>query len=403
MKASRTCKNSLVLIAAVLGLLQSVALGQSRRSVSLTSPRTVGQLGSSAASNYLSSSGVGGLYNRSGGGGGQGILSVNLNVLSVGGSSQTGGVLSVSQPNPLTASTPGPLGGMGVTRRVDNPLSGTGIYGGIPTGSSPPPVGVAALPSALPALPAAGGRTKETAPQDVQMYDAPGMGRLLGRVDSSALGATRAYLLALEAASASRLKDHSKPITSLVPQQPSLYRDHMAKGDTAFRADNFHIAISEFQTAYDFNSRDAESLICLLHGQFAVSHYSYGKPAFYLQKALECMPELPLANLRPEGFFRARSVYAERIVALEDFAAQNPKDYEAQLILAYFRWFSEARDVKSAVAAVRAAYKAAAAKDDRLMAEAARTFWDGMVASGAVNGELVPATQPAAAKAAAKP
>jgi hypothetical protein len=395
MKARATKTNPAMFVAVFCGLTALPAWGQVGRSgVNIRDPGAIRQPGVGQSS-VLAGSGVGVLGGRGGGGDG-GILAVNMNTQMATGLG-TGSAM-MSPPNPLTVSATA-MGGtpLGMTRRVEAPAPNAGMI--LPTRtpspiamSPPPPMRLGVAPQAAPS-------------EGIEMISAPGMGDMLKRMDARSLGATRTYLQALQAASASRLRDQGNPITSLVPPQPSLYRDHMAKGDAAFRADNFIAAISEFQMANDIDAKDAESLICLLHGQFAISRYSYGTSAFYLRKALETMPELPLANLRPQGFFRSRAVYAERIVALEDHVARIPNDSEALLTLAYFRWFAEPRDVASAADAVRLAFRAAEKGGDKLLAEAAQTFWDGMVAAGAVSGGLgakSPSTQPGA-KAPAMP
>jgi len=228
--------------------------------------------------------------------------------------------------------------------------------------------------------------------------EGPGIGSALALQDETAFGAARAYLRALEEAATSLLSDRGKPITSLVPNPPGPYRQSMLKGDRAFRANNYHDAYTYFRIANDIGGNDPESLICLTHTQFALSRYSYAKAAFFLELALKRMPELPGAPLRPMGFYGDSDKYAQHMYALDQHVQANRSDGEAQLLLAYFRWFGEVQDSQAARTALSHALAAALKKRDTYLLEAVRTFWDGMVASGKVSGKLAPARQRDVAK-----
>jgi hypothetical protein len=224
--------------------------------------------------------------------------------------------------------------------------------------------------------------------------DGSGLGRALAAQDDTAFGAARAYVQALAAASTSLLKDQTKPITTLVPTPTGLYRDYMAKGDRAFRTSNFQEAYSNFEIANDLGGNDPESYICLTHTQFALSKHSYAKASYLLQQALKYMPELALANLRPRGFYGSLNTYAQHLVALEEHVEKYPRDGEALLILAYFRWFGEAQDVPATQKALSEALASALAGQDTRLTEAVETFWAGMAAAGKVSGKLAPAAEP---------
>jgi hypothetical protein len=60
------------------------------------------------------------------------------------------------------------------------------------------------------------------------------------------------------------------------------------------------------------------------------------------------------------------------------------------LLLAYFRWFEQERDVVGTRNLLSRALAAGQEKRDPLVIEAVETFWRGVVATGAVSGELVP-------------
>jgi len=222
------------------------------------------------------------------------------------------------------------------------------------------------------------------------------IGDVLAKQDETALGAARAYLQALEAAATSKLRDSTEPITSLVPTPPSEYREHMAKGDRAFRANNLHEAYSEFRIANDLGGGDPESLICLTHTQFALSRYSYARASYFLQRAIKYMPELPLTPLRPRDFYDSAAKYAEHMVSLEEHLEKDPADGEALLLLAYFRWFQKTQDAKATHKALSGALAGALKRKKTHLLEAVETFWDGMVATGKVSGKLLPAEEPGA-------
>jgi hypothetical protein len=205
----------------------------------------------------------------------------------------------------------------------------------------------------------------------------------------SAFSLARVFVQDLERASKSLLKQRTEAITTLVPEQESVYRTYMLRGDKAFRQSNYREAYANFQIASDLGNRDPESLICLLHAEFALSTVNYAKPCYYLEQSLRYMPELPLTNLRPRGFYESQAKYAQQLQDLQDHVAKNADDHEATLILVYFRWFEQQRNVDEIKNLLSAALAAAEQKKDPLIIEAIETFWRGMVASGAASGQLV--------------
>jgi hypothetical protein len=206
----------------------------------------------------------------------------------------------------------------------------------------------------------------------------------------TAFGLARAFVQELERASSSLLRKKGEPITMLVPAEPSVYRTYMQRGDRAFRQSNYREAYANFQIANDLGDHDAESYVCLLHSQFALSSVSYAQACYFLEQALLHMPELPLANLRPRGFYDSQSKYAQQLIALQEHTEKYPGDHEAILVLAYFRWFEQDRDVAGTRNLLSMALKAGREKMDPQMIEAVETFWRGVVATGAASGELVP-------------
>jgi len=378
------------------GLLWAFApdtLAQSRRQRSLSSPtlRIIGQ-GTSVRRFQDYSYGLGALRPR-------GVLASGSDLLRS----------SVIKRNTNIARNRAPLnvsmlGAVAPSNSGTSMLSRSRRIGPAPAGGLDLRVG--ALASGAPVVPVAPTGTSlaplPRPPGAIDEEEGPGIGRALAEQDETALGAARAYVQALEEAFVSQLKDRSKPITSLIPNRPGPYRDHMAEGDRSFRANAFHKAYTEFLIANDLGGRDAESFVCLTHAQFALSKYSYGKAAYFLMQGLKYMPELPLANLRPRGFYGAESKYAENLVALEEHVERNPTDGEAMLLLAYFRWFSKARDVSAAQKALSSALESAARRNDTRLAEAIETFWRGILQTGLASGDLrsSPGTPPSPGPAA---
>jgi len=220
----------------------------------------------------------------------------------------------------------------------------------------------------------------------------PGLGSALAAQANSPtpFALARGFVQALERSSASLLRDRTEPITTLVPERESVYRTYMLRGDRAFRQGNYREAFSNFQIANDLGNRDAESMICLFHAEFALSSVSYAKACYYLEQTLRRMPELALTNIRPRGFYESQSKYAQQLLALQDHIAKAPDDGEAMLTLAYFQWFEAQRDVNSVKKLLSRALAAAEDKKDPLVIEAVDTFWRGIVASGAASGQLEP-------------
>ena len=230
------------------------------------------------------------------------------------------------------------------------------------------------------------------APSVVSDVGGSGIGGALVTQSGSptAFGLARAFVQELDRSSKSLLRSQSQPITSLVPTQPSTYRTYMQRGDQAFRQGNYREAYANFQIANDLGDHDPESIICMLHSEFALSSVSYAKPCYYLEQALKYMPELPMVNLRPRGFYDSQAKYAKQFVDLQEYVDKNPADHEATLVLAYFTWFQQDRDVKTTKLLLSRTLAAGEKMKDPLVIEAVETFWRGIVATGAATGQLTP-------------
>lgn len=229
----------------------------------------------------------------------------------------------------------------------------------------------------------------------------PKYGEAPKQIPSLAIMIAWAYLDELGADSGVFSEETNEPVTTLVPEEPSSYRDYMEKGEAALKAGDFQEAYDQFKLASLVGENDPESLINLTHATYAKSFFSYAEAAFYLQQALKRLPELPLVQLQPRAFFgqsiEAAGRYAGSLERLEEHLAESPWDINAHLIRAYFRWFGG--DVAAARQALAEAGDSAEKTGDKDAIEVVNIFWDGMVASGKVSGELSGATQPPAAQA----
>ncbi|MCK4277118.1 MAG: hypothetical protein KAX78_11420 [Phycisphaerae bacterium] len=164
----------------------------------------------------------------------------------------------------------------------------------------------------------------------------------------------------------------------------------MAQAEEAFRAGEYQKALSLYRKANELGRDDPESLLGMAYANYALSRYSFASAGYYLQKAIERFPELPLAPLKPAGFYADQETYERHLGYLKAHLRKRPSDSNALLILGVFRWFEG--DVAPAKAALR---EAASASRNPKVLEAIKTFWDGMAASGKVLEPLSPTTQPA--------
>ena len=211
------------------------------------------------------------------------------------------------------------------------------------------------------------------------------------KIRPESLLSLRSYLAAMGHTSA--LKEQSdKPITSLVPEDKSVYQEHMQRGDANFRKGKFSQALGNFNVAVAIARYAPEAHLCVTHA--AVATNKYYKAAYHLCKALEYFPELPLVRMSIRGFYSDSLTYVKHVEALRKRAESPRADAGVWLLLAYYRYF-DGKEVEAA-AALRKAFRLSGDED---MTEAVRTFWDGMVAAGKVSGALEPTSQPTAARA----
>lgn len=239
-----------------------------------------------------------------------------------------------------------------------------------------------------------------------RLYGATGLKMVLGAVAgktrpmnpsvAASLGAVDGYLSSLAASPTpgAALTGGTRSITSFVPAEKSIFADFIASGERAFRAGNFGEAFDRFQLAGYIASRAPETLLSMAQAKIAVSRFSYSSASHYLKEALKYFPELPLAPLKPRGFYGKEVTYVEHLIRLEEYLDNNPYDADAALCMAYLRWFDG--DADATRAALSKALGTAIASHDAGMIEAVNIFWDGCIASGKVAGKLQPTTRPAA-------
>ncbi|MFP4106093.1 MAG: hypothetical protein ACLFVU_08385 [Phycisphaerae bacterium] len=189
----------------------------------------------------------------------------------------------------------------------------------------------------------------------------------------SGVGAADDYVTAI---SGIGQNDLAREITSLAVDDKSRYSQEMRKGEELFKEGEFLDAYNHFKMANIVGQRDPESLLSMMHAQVALSHVSYGLSAFYLEKALESLPELPALNMSPKKMY-GREQYDYRIGRLRKYLEKNPRDNEAQLVNAYFLWFEGEHEQ-----AKKALNQAKVNSNSPHLAEAAETFLDAIEAVG---------------------
>ena len=204
-------------------------------------------------------------------------------------------------------------------------------------------------------------------------------GALLGQ--DTSLTVARGFMASVGESSGFRKSDES--IKTLVPDQPGQYRDKMHRGEELLRVGSFMSAYEQFKVASDIVGRSPEPLLNMAHARFGSG--GYRMTAFYIRRAFTYMPELPLVPLRPKNFYENVAVFGDLIIRLETYLDENPGDGDAQLVLAYFRWFADTPDVPTVRSALE---KALAVSKSEERIEAIHIFWEAIVADGKATGKL---------------
>ena len=168
--------------------------------------------------------------------------------------------------SPGTAS--GPLrssiyGGLGTALRTSMGTAGAGLSLRSRIGTS----SALGLPRRTGVSGTSGGVGAGFAPRSVSATGSPGCtigdhggagaSRSLLGLDTD-FAAARAFVQAVGDPDSGLLKS-DEPVTSLVPDQPGRYRDHMADGERQFRAGDFIVAFDKFRLANDIVGRSPET------------------------------------------------------------------------------------------------------------------------------------------------
>lgn len=199
----------------------------------------------------------------------------------------------------------------------------------------------------------------------------------------SSLGAGAAYFRAV-GQDKPEVPTGEETVTSLVPDEPGLYRDQMLKGEQELLRQEYRKAARHFELARDLSMGSPESLLHLFHTHFATSSGGYSLPAHYLEATLEVFPELPLVDIQPLTFYADRELYLQDITNLETYLEREPLDPDAQLLFAYLMMREGQIDqTRQALLQVKRN-----ANPQMQVYQAAETLWDGVVAAGLAEGEL---------------
>jgi len=257
--------------------------------------------------------------------------------------------------------------------------------------------------------PAAGGLSQNLTPQRTGMQlrpvatpnmplpyvtaPPPLLPRRPGSENAAGLLSALAYVEEVEQRSIASLGVDSQEVTTLVPDEPSQYALYMREGEEALREGLYLEAEENFRLAMTLGKRRPECLLNMVHALFGSSAFSYAEAAHYLRRTLTYLPELPLVALKPRAFYASETEYRDKLLKrLEDFVAEHRQDANAQFVLAYYRWFDG--DADGARSALELATKYTPEKEKRKL-ESIQAFWDGILASGQVTGQIGPATEPA--------
>ena len=216
--------------------------------------------------------------------------------------------------------------------------------------------------------------------------DGGGMARtILDR--NTSLAAARGFIASIGLSGS--LDSSDDAVRTLVPDRPGKYRDKMHKGEELIKAGSFMSAYDNFKLASDMVGRFPEPYLNMAHAKFGMN--GYGMTAYYIRRALVCMPSLPQVPLRPKSFYSNVAIIGDMVIRLETYLDSNPEDGDALLILAYFRWFADNPDVPAVRSLLERAL-AAAKSEGRT--EAIQIFWRAIVDSKKASGELKAPVRP---------
>ena len=207
-----------------------------------------------------------------------------------------------------------------------------------------------------------------------------------GRSDGLAIS-VNSYLYAVQSETLRKQTDKGEQeISSLAPEKEGTLRRLMVEGEQNFRQGRYGQAARDFRRAATIYPNSPEVMLSLFHTHLAGSAGSrfYKLSAHCLGQALRRLPELPLIPVHPKQFYQDTSLYIRDRQAVERRTRDAADDGDAWLILGYLAW----RDGK--VSSARRALRHAITHGSKDTIESASILWDGILATGKAEGQLIP-------------
>lgn len=182
------------------------------------------------------------------------------------------------------------------------------------------------------------------------------------------------------------LKEMSKQIEEIktLASNDSVVGDHIRKGESALKQNNFRGAFFQFDQAKILSDDSPETNLSLMHTYLASSRDSYSMAGYYLQKSLIRLPDLPLINV-PVRPFVSKAEYASMLVRLRKLTNEQASNPKGHLCLAYILW--REKDQDGCIKELRTAIRFAKNTETK---EAIQIFWDALGTIGVVSGDLTP-------------
>jgi hypothetical protein len=207
-----------------------------------------------------------------------------------------------------------------------------------------------------------------------------------GRGDGLAIS-VNSYLYAVQSETLRKQTDkEEQEISSLAPEKEGTLRRLMVEGEKNFRQGRYGQAARDFRRAATIYPNSPEVMLSLFHTHLAGSAGSrfYKLSAHRLGQALRRLPELPLIPVHPKKFYQDTSLYIRDRQAVERRTRDAADDGDAWLILGYLAW----RDGK--VSNAHRALRHAITHGSENTIESASILWDGILATGKAEGQLIP-------------
>jgi tetratricopeptide (TPR) repeat protein len=179
-------------------------------------------------------------------------------------------------------------------------------------------------------------------------------------------------------------------LASLAPERPGMLQRAMLRGEAAFREGDYRTALSAFSTAMALSYRSPEALLSLARTEFAAGQYRLG--GMHIAEALQVLPELVLLDIQPQNYYDEVDLYHDHRAALEERVANEPWNFETNLLLAYHRLRADRLDeVREPLSRALALAKFQNNEDAE---DAVLILWDGLQARNPGPGKLQPAELP---------